>query len=256
MRTDERDERLTAELRALGRAVNVAAPDQELIDSVLARVAAEPKPRASGPRARAGRALDWMRARKRAVAAALASVLVALALTPPVRATVTDWFGFGGVIVRERPAPAPSSAPPPPTAELGLSMARARELVRFTPVVPSALGAPDGIEVSADRRVLSMTWDTANGVVRLDEFDGRFSPVLGKFAHRVTRFELDGHPALWFDEPHEVAVVGPDGVMRVESARLAGNTLIWERDGTTLRLEGDLERERAVGIARTARAVR
>jgi len=258
MRADERDRELAAELRQLGRELAVDRPDAELVDRVMARVSAEPATPTRRPYDRVSgygrRILDAVRARRRAFAAALAAVLVGLALTPPVRAAVAEWFGFGGVIVREAPAPGPSTAPPPPAATSKLTMQQARDLVAFDPVVPSTLGPPDGVEVSTDRRVLSLSW--SDGPVRLDQFDGTLSPVMSKPAHDATTFTLAGTTYLWIERPHEVVVVDRDGRERTESARLAGSTLIWERGDTTLRLEADVSRERAVAIARSVRAVR
>lgn len=261
MRNDDHGDALAAELRELGRQVTVEAHDEGLVTQVMARVAAEPAPRAPGRLAwwaeRGQRTRDWFRGRKKAVAAALAALLIGLAATPPVRAAMAEWFGFGGVIVREDPAPAPSIAPPPPAAESGLSLTQAVDLVAFTPVLPSALGRPDGVEVSGDRRVLSLTWsDSSPGALRLDQFDGTLAPVMAKLAHDATLFDVAGTQYLWFAEPHEVVVLDLDGTERTESARLAGNTLIWERSGMTLRLEGDLSREHAVVIARSVRVVR
>lgn len=251
MRIDERDRELAAELRQLGREVTVGAPDAELVDQVMARLSAAPTPLPRPFAEHARRFWDWLRARRRAAAAALAAVLIGLALTPPVRATVADWFGFGGVVVREAPAPGPSTAPPPPPAESAVSLDQARRLVTFDPVLPSALGRPDGIEVSGDRRVLSMTWTSpGDGPVRLDQFDGTLSPVMAKLAHDATRFTVAGTTYLWIERPHEVVVIDQDGRERTESARLAGSTLIWERAGTTLRLEADVTRDRAMAIAR------
>lgn len=252
MRTDERDRALAAELRRLGQDVAVTGDDDELVAQVMAGLQAEPAPRrparTAGHRQRAG---DWLRARRRAVVAALAALLVGLAITPPVRAAVAEWFGFGGVIVREAPHPGPRTAPPPPSATSDLTLRQAGELVTFTPVAPSALGTPDGVEVSGDRRVLSLTWSDNGRMVRLDQFDGTLSPVMAKLAHDVGIFTVAGIEYLWVERPHEVVVVDPDGTERSESARLAGSTLIWERAGTTLRLEADVTRERAVVIARS-----
>lgn len=259
MRADDRDRVLAAELRQLGHQLTVAGPDAKLVDLVMARVSAEPAPPAHRPFARVAelgqRTWDGLRTRRRAVAAALAAVVIGLALTPPVRAAVIEWFGFGGVIVRQAPAPAPSTAPPPPAAESELSLERARELVAFEPVAPTALGSPDGVEVSRDRRVLSLTWTGNEGPVRLDQFDGRLSPVMAKLAYGAQTFVVAGTTYLWIEGPHEVVVVAPDGTDRTESARLAGRTLIWERAGTTLRLEADVPRDRAVAIARSARGI-
>lgn len=252
MRTDKRDHTLAAELSRLGRRIDVPQADEHLVDAVMARVAAEPIPRTPG---RARTALEWFRQRRRAAGAALAALLIGLALTPPVRATVADWFQFGGVEVRE--APAQPSAPPPPAADAEVSLRQARELVAFPITVPAELGHPDGVEVSDDRRVASLTWaNTTDGPLRLDQFDGTLAPVMRKGAPGSEYVQLGyDTPALWFDVPHEVVVLGPDGAERTETARLAGQTLIWERTGITLRLEGGLTQARAVAIAQSVLTV-
>ena len=243
---DARDARdshdvLVADLVALGRTV----PARPVEDAFVRRVAtgiAAPQRRRTAPSRRV----------QAAVAAVVAVVVGALA-APPVRAAVADLFGFGGVLVREQPGPAPSSAPPPPGATSDLSLAEAAALVPFRPAVPTALGDPDGVEVSADRRVLSLTWATDDGTVRLDQIGARLDYAFAKSATGVEFVTVDGDFALWFAEPHEVVVLEPDGTERRESARLAGHTLIWERGSVTMRLEGDLSRQRALDIAGTVR---
>ncbi|MDO9495949.1 MAG: hypothetical protein Q7J48_09620 [Nocardioides sp.] len=54
---------------------------------------------------------------------------------------------------------------------------------------------------------------------------------------------------VWFEEPHDVALLDDDGEPVRHSARLAGHTLIWQDRDVTLRLEGDVSLERAVKIA-------
>ncbi|MFI8002046.1 hypothetical protein [Streptomyces sp. NPDC086010] len=75
-----------------------------MAERVLARIVAEAVPvpvrRAVGRRERAW---AWLRRRVRMVAAACAGLLVVLALTPPVRGAVVDWFSLGGVQVRYAP---------------------------------------------------------------------------------------------------------------------------------------------------------
>lgn len=200
------------------------------------------------------RAVETLGRRRRQVLVALAVVVISLLGAPAVRATVADWFGFDGVRVQIRPSPGRVGTPsPPPTAASGLSLRMAAVLVAFTPMVPGELGAPDGVEVSADRRVLSMSWDDApGGTVRLDEFDGTLDYAFAKSAPGAEWLMVDGASALWFEEPHEVSVLDAAGRPRVESPRLAGRTLIWETGRTVLRLEGDLSRQQAVEIARSA----
>jgi hypothetical protein len=50
------------------------------------------------------------------------------------------------------------------------------------------------------------------------------------------------------DGPHAVLFDGEDQVFE-DAGRLAGNTLLVERDGVLVRIEGELSRERAVEIA-------
>ena len=233
---------LVADLVALGRAVPTRLVDEAFVRRVATGIGGAPPSARTAPSRRV----------QAAVAAVVAVVVGALAV-PPVRAAVADLFGFGGVLVREEPGPAPSSAPPPPGATDDLTLAEAAGLVPFRPAVPTALGDPDGIEVSADRRVLSLTWETDDGRVRLDQIGARLDYAFAKSATGVQFVTVAGDFALWFAEPHEVVALEPDGTQRRETARLAGHTLIWERGTVTMRLEGDLSRARAVAVAETVR---
>ena len=118
--------------------------------------------------------------------------------------------------------------------------------------MPAELGEPDAVDVSADRVFVSMSWDTAEGPVRLDQFDGRLDYRIAKTAPGVQYASVAGADALWFEEPHEVTILDEQDRPRTESARLAGHTLIWPLDDVTLRLEGDLTLERAVEIGASA----
>lgn len=250
--SEVRRDTVPADLVALGRtaAVPVPAPDLEAL--VLARLAVLPPPAPAGVLARAVHtAGETIARRRRAVAAAAVAVLVGLLAAPPVRATVADWFGFHGVRVQRGAGPQASTAPLPPPATGG-GLAEARRLVGFPVHVPAALGRPDAVEVTEDRRVVSMSWDGPDGRLRLDQFDGRLDYSILKTAVDAEFTTVGGELAVWFPSPHEVALLDADGTRRTESARLAGHTLIWERGGTTLRLEGDVALGRARQIAATA----
>lgn len=247
---------LDQELRELGASLASRGPSEDLATTVLTRIADEPLP-VLGRVSRARRAVRafgrWLRQRWRALAVFLAGTLVVVLVATPVGATVARWFGFGGIAVWE--GPVPTNLPTlPPTLHTGLTIDEARALVDFTPVVPTALGPPDAIEVSADRRVLSMSWmDGPDGTVRLDQFGGEISPVFAKkFIDDVTYTEVGDRPALWLDQPHPLIYVGADGEEYAESARLAAQTLIWQVGEVTIRLEGDLTMRRAVEIAESA----
>ncbi|HEX6935129.1 MAG TPA: hypothetical protein VF227_01275 [Actinomycetes bacterium] len=252
MTADTRYDALAAELTALGRAVPLP-PHQRVTETVITRLAEAPTPARPGRTERLlRRAVNAVAVRRRSVVAVATALLVALVATPPVRATVLDWFGFAGVVVRQAPTPEPASSAPPPTVAGTVSLDEARRLVAFEPLVPAELGAPQAVEVSGDRRLLSMGWTGGpDQVVRLDQFDGRLDYVFAKSAPGVEYTEVGDAFALWFDEPHEVVVLDRDGTRRTETARLAGHTLIWEHGPTTLRLEGDLSQARALEIARS-----
>lgn len=236
---DPDEDLLAAELRTLGRTAVPPAVDPGLM---AARVSlALPAP--SEPRT----------SRRRRLALVALAVLLALLATPPVRAAVADWLGFAGVRVESgEPTGAPSG---PPAVTGGPDVEAAAARVSFAVLAPGALGRPMGVHVAHDRRTLSMTWDDAGRVVRLDQFDGTLDFVMAKTSPEVRYAAVAGADALWFDEPHEVVLLEPDGSRRTESARLAGHTLIWPQGGTTLRLEGDLTLEEAVRIAESARPV-
>ena len=233
---------LARDLAALGRAVDVPAPGPGLATAVLERLSDAPAARV---------APAWPR--RRLVALAVGAVLLALLATPPVRAAVADWFGFGGVRVERGDTPTPTADPTPPTVAPGASLQEAAAMVAFTVSVPEGLGGPDGVEVSPDLRMVSMSWTTdEEGALRLDQFDATLDFSVLKTAPDVFYAAVNGTDALWFKEPHEVALLEPDGTAVTHSARLAGHTLIWQEGEVTVRLEGDIELSRAVQIAESA----
>jgi len=243
-------DRLADDLARLGRGLPVPPPSADLATTVLERVASLPTPSpAPVPwlRRLAEHGTRW----QRRAAVAVVALLVALLATPPVRAAVADWFGFAGVIVQRGPV-GDGDAEPPPPARGGLTVAEAADLVAFTPLVPAELGEPDAVEVSADRVIVSMSWSTGEGPVRLDQFDGRLDFRIAKTSPNVQYAAVGDTDALWFEEPHEVVVLDEQGRPRTETARLAGHTLIWPDGDVTLRLEGDLTLERAVEIGGSA----
>jgi hypothetical protein len=263
---------LVADLRMLGRTLPAPAGDGDptldrLTTAVLSRLADAPVPAivpTGGVKGSGGRYGGWLRRvlavaarRRRRLLIVVAVVLLGFLGVPGVRAAVLDWFGFDGVVVHIRPMPDPTVTPIPPAARGNTSLDRARSLVRFQPFVLPALGPPQAVEVSADRRVLSLSWtDPKGATIRLDQFDGRLDYTFAKTASGVEWTTIAGTKALWFEKPHNVVVLDAAGNPRSETARLAGHTLIWEKPGTVLRLEGgDFTRERAVELAESAESL-
>jgi hypothetical protein len=248
---------LVADLRAL-RAVDVTPAEVDaVVAGVAARLAAAASPPAPGRAPWRARTGEWVARRRRRLAVACVVVVLALTGVPAVRAAVADWFGFAGVRVRLAPSPVPASSAPvePPPAASGVSLAEARGLVRFTLLAPAALGPPSGVEVSVDRRVVSMSWTVPDvGVVRVDQFDGGLDYAFSKTAEGVTYTTVNGDFAMWFDRPHALTWLAGGGPQtRTQPARLAARTLVWQAGGTALRLEGDLSLDRARAIADSVR---
>ena len=86
-------------------------------------------------------------------------------------------------------------------------------------------------------------------IVRVD--DPALLKKLAGEATRIDRFAIDGDTAVWLEGgPHVVLFVAPDGLIRDDHGWLAGNTLLVDRDGTTVRVEGALDRPDAVDLVR------
>jgi hypothetical protein len=231
---------LEAALRSLGTHLDVPKPP-EVAPAVLSRLD-EP----ARTRRRPARRLVT------AAVAALVALATAMALSPAVRAAVFDLLRIGGVEIHENaPAPTAPSIDPRLPNERDVSLAEARAAAGFPLRMPGELGEPTAVRLTDDARVVSMSFDSPHGAVRVDQFDGGLAPMFVKFAaaddvHHVT---VSGTPAIWVDRPHVVLYNGPDGQMRESSARLAGSTLIWEYAGLTYRVEGELTEQQALAVA-------
>jgi hypothetical protein len=242
---------LEENLQALGRTLIVEPPPDDLVERVLAALPA------SRP-GRLRRAWLWLtRSRRRLVAMIVAAVIIALCLTPPVRAVVLHWLRIGGVVIKSVPpaqrGASPTPQPPRPSTQR-VTLEQARKLVTFAVGVPAELGRPDRVSVSADRRIVSMDWGSGAQQIHLDQFDGKFSWAYVKTDPgdlHVTR--VQGRDAVWFPTAHRIVYVDRDGREHFEQARISAPCLVWERpaaSGTvTLRLESQISQQRAVTIA-------
>ncbi|MCX4818871.1 hypothetical protein OG883_02920 [Streptomyces sp. NBC_01142] len=220
-----------------------------------------PGPRSGlGPglgRGRGRRALGWMRRRWRALSVALSGVLVVLVLTPPVRAAVADWFGFGGVEVRYDPSAPPRPGGTVPWCHAPVPLAEAERRGGFRPRVPDGLGEPEAVsltEGTGGRSVISLCWSERGRTIRLDEFPAELDLGFAKEARLMPQWlELTNGTGLWFAEPHLLRFRMTDarGAGWEQGERTAGPTLLWTTadERTTLRLEGVTSMRRAREIA-------
>ena len=219
------------------------------------------------------------------VAAAIAVTLLGgLAASPEARSAILRLLRLRGVTVEQvdRPLAPPRTEAASSTArrddrptgidavlpELGeaVSLAAARRRAPFTVLVPRALGAPDAVRVTAPAAgptVVSLLYAPRSGLaptrvadlgLLVTQFRGSVvTEFLGKLAGtgtRVERVSVDQEPAIWLEgEPHFVFFRDPGGAIAEDTLRLSGNTLLWERDGLLLRLEGRLTRDEALRLA-------
>ena len=223
------DDPLADDLRALGRALVVEPPPADLATTVLERVAA----------------------------AVLVTLVLVLVIGSPASARIAEWLGLGGVVVVQ--APAPPALPPPaadtgPEIELPLEEAAAR--VSFALGVPAQLGPPDRVLITPDARVVSMLWAADGDLpeLRLDQFAGRVDPIYVKrYVDQVEFLTVAGSDGFWLAAPHRLEYVDHAGAEHAAAARTSGPSLVWQRGGTTLRLEGVPTRQRAMAIALSVR---
>ncbi len=150
-------------------------------------------------------------------------------------------------------------------AHVGLDEARRR--LDFEPALPSRgdLGAPDAVYVGdvptggrvtlayAPRSGLPVTGTTGVGLL-LTEFHAAIpEAVIRKTLAAGTDVEpvsVDGEPGYWFSgEPHVLTLADTHGRFFTDRARLAANTLLWQRGNVTYRLESALTRDEATRIA-------
>lgn len=217
-------------------------PAPEVTNRVRARLAA--------PVLRRRRWRYWL-------AAGLAALLVAV--LPPGRAAVADavtgLLRFSGIVIGTSPAPVlPTGTPSPLPAQRLASLVEAQRQVRFPIRVPAKLGAPERVlladaDGTGNYRVATLVY--RGGALRVDAFDGGLDPLFQKQAagSDVEFVQVNDDFAVWIGRPHAVAYVDRGGTVRVESARLAGATLIWQEAGVSYRLEGDLTKGEAIEIA-------
>jgi len=211
---------------------------------------------------------------RRSFAIALAALLIlaggVFAAVPSVRNSVLEFFGLRGATIERRSElpPGPKTQLPPKVGKR-TTLAGARSALGFEPLVPAALGRPDGVFVdgSVPGGRLSLEYRAGPGLPKasttglgllVDEFRGDLNPeYAGKMAGQATRiepFRLDGERAIWVSgAPHFFFYRAPGNPFQERSLRLAQNVLMLEHGRLLIRLEGAFGKERAIELARSLR---
>lgn len=255
------DEELEQALVELGTHLTYPA-NSDVSHAVIARLLARPRPRR-------WRLIILHPAVGYPLLAVFVLLVALLALSPGTRTTVASWFHLPGVSIRS------GSTPPGPLGHnlaLGdrLTLSAAQRKVPFHLLVPSvpALGAPDEVylDASAGQRRVSLLYRSRPAIPRaaatgagllISEFQG--SVFLAKLIPPGASVEpviIQGEQGIWLSgRPHIVYYVDHQGKVKRDTIRLAGNVLLWQHSGITLRLEGRLSLPRALQIARSLRVV-
>jgi hypothetical protein len=200
--------------------------------------------------------------------AVLLAVAGAVLAVPPARSAILDFLGLRGATI-ERVETLPELPAGAGRLDLGrpVSLEEAQESAEFDVLVPGLLGEPANVFYSASvpGGRISLIYRPGDDVpasrytgvgLLVTEFRGDLTPdLVGKLVDGGARVEpvtVGGQPGFWIEGgPHFFFYRDPRGDIAEDTMRLAGNTLLFERGTTLVRLEGsrELPRDRALAIA-------
>ncbi|MEP6667444.1 MAG: hypothetical protein ABJA81_13435 [Nocardioidaceae bacterium] len=199
-------------------------------------------------------------------------LVAAIGLVSPVRDAAAAVLELVGIDIRQAEEGASPPAPSPPVdGELGtqVPVGDISEVSGFTVPQPriATLGEPDEAYLldGGDHQAVTMVWRHRAGIpvasasgasALLTVFHGGppekefLQKVLfqGSRAHQVS---INGDLGVFVDGPQTVIYLSSDRDVQEAQSRLSGNSLIWQQDGLTLRLESELEKRASLAIARS-----
>jgi len=210
---------------------------------------------------------------RRGLAVMLVAAAIALAFGTQV--AVAHYLQLRGATVRSVPSlPSPSASP---TGDVGQryslgsrydSLKEAAKAAGFTPAVPSALGPPDDVYYRPDGGVITLVYrprpglppsvDPEVGALVMEARGQVGQPSFGKLqgpGSSVQEVAVGGHAGYWISgAPHGFFFYeAGHGRTSTDSLRLAGNALIWNRDGLVLRIESSLGKEGTIRLGQSLR---
>ncbi len=248
-----------SELRALSRELDAALEPIDLSSAVASRL--EASPASIRPRGR-GR-------RRRLVAVVAATVAVtAILAIPTARAAVTSFFDVGAVRVHEESPPGGRATARPLLLGTVTSLDAARTAMPAVVPAVRGFGSPDEVWFDAKGGgVTSLVYRARPGLpaakhtpgigLLIQEYSGDGSGFLHKYLTNGSRAEqvavgpYDG--VFITGGSHFLAYDDVTGAGATDDGRLAGNALIFQREGLTIRIEGDVPRDRMVAIGASLR---
>ncbi len=229
-------DRLEQTLFDLGRRI-------EFPETPVFAIPAHPSP--AVPKTRRG----WL------VAAAAAAAFLILMAFPGPRSAVAGLFGIGSIsitMVDELPEAAVATRP----SGVESSLEEAQRDVDFSVMTIDA--EPDAVflDTSVPGGMVTLGYGKGDGTYRLlitelqAETDINVLEKSIASGTSISTVTVGAEDGFWIEGgPHVVVLFDRDGHFIEDSARLAGNTLLFVRDGVTVRIEGTLELEQAREIA-------
>ncbi len=281
------DDQLEAALR--GAAPFVAYPEMPDLSGLIARRLRETP--VTGRRSLAGSrrplrrvlAPRWAIPARAAVSVAVAVAIVAgtLVFSPSARHAVAGWLGLRGVKIVITPSPTtsvPSSPSPAPTSlgrrlDLGkrVALAQVQGVLPFQIGIPEELGAPDEVYLRQGfiedqvillyrpRPDLPEAKLTGAGLLLMEfqaKIDTEFleKKIIFEGGTSVEPVMVNGDPGYWIEgQPHTISYLDQNGSQIPDQTRLAGNVLLWQHGSVTYRIEADISKDQAIGIAESLR---
>jgi hypothetical protein len=257
---EPRDDLVVA-LHELGERLDIPAGDPVVM--AMARIRTARTLRGTG-------GAPWRPSRRgrRVLVAAAAALLVGLAailVAPASRHAVARWLGIGSVTVTYADGvPAAAGRTYDLGTPVSLAQAEARAAAAgWSLAAPTGAGDPDRAFVGRPAGAVNLVWAPAaqrpeiadSGIGLLltampgtTDAGGMSKQATGGTTVQLVRVGDDA--AYWIEgEPHEVVMTDRDGDVVHDSARLAGNTLIWTDGDITYRLESALDRDQAIDLA-------
>lgn len=239
------DRELELLLNHLGAAVAYPATPP-LADAVAARIGEHAPP---VPRAHRARVWWW-----RAAAVAAIAVTVTLVALPGARDAVADLFTVGSVgIVQSTELPDAEVV-----RSLGdeVTLREAGELAGFDVLAPPG-DEPDAVFLDRTGAGTVVTLAYGEGPrlrALITELDGTWSRLVAEktvgSGTTITAVSVGGAAGLWIEgEPHVLVLRDGAGEIHEDEARLVGDTLVFTRDGVTVRIEADAPLEDVIRIA-------
>ena len=200
------------------------------------------------------------------IAAAIGLATVLTISVPGMRTAVAHFFGIGGVSVTNKQS---DETTPPVGAAFFLgdrvTLEEARKSVAYPVLVPSrpGLGTPE--VYLRDNGIVSFVYPastelpaahgTTVGLI-VTQFKGDTSEAMTKLldGSDVATVSVKGQRGLWLTgKDHFVFFVNQHNGAVDVPGHIAGNTLLWEQDGVTVRIEANISEADALLIAQSVR---